>query len=70
MFGLIVYIVGCVFALIIGIYEMSETEKERKENPGNYDVKPQYGMLSVLVLLSWIVVAIWVYNRYTDKIHK
>jgi Na+/H+ antiporter NhaC len=67
---LIIYLIGCFFALLIGIREMYETENMRKNHSCEFNLEPQYGMLSVLVLLSWLVVILWAYNKYTDNIHK
>ena len=67
---LIIYLIGCFFALLIGIREMYETEKMRQNHSCKFDLDPQYGMLSVLVLLSWVIVIMWAYNKYTDNIHK
>lgn len=61
--GLIIYLLGCCFAFIIGMIELIHTENSRTDIDG----EPQYGIFPVIIMLSWVIVAIWIYNKYFDK---
>ena len=63
---LIIYLIGCGLAFLIGLNEIAETEKRLRlyEEPTD---RPQYGLFPIIIMLSWVVVFIWIYNKYTDK---
>lgn len=67
MNGFIFYGIGCIIALIIGIYEaiisIKSCKDEEKDNL-------QLGMIAPMVLLSWLTVIMFVASDYKIRNYK
>ena len=57
----IIYIIGAIIALIIGIYEMTITYF------GPHRDNAQYGMIVIMTLLSWVAVFSYIYFRIEKR---
>ena len=54
------YLIGCLVALIISIIELIKTHDGK-------DTKKQYGLIPIVILLSWVTVSIWIYGHFIKK---
>lgn len=59
-----IYLLGCIFALIITIIELIELIKTHDVE----DTEKQYRLIPVVIMLSWVLVCAWLYGYFYDKI--
>ena len=55
-----IYLLGCVLALVITIIELIRPADIKDE-------EKQYGLIPVVIMLSWVSIYAWLYGYFYDK---
>ena len=62
-----IYLIGCVFAFLICINEALHMGNHDETHRDYDDSEPQYGIIMIVILLSWVAVIAWVIRKIENK---